>query len=174
MQVTALTRGLFAALVLLVASCGQPANQEEASAPAIAPESYRWAAIAPSTVELGPPAVLHLSEGYGFALLQDTSVLPGDTVNARFTLQGQTGRSLRVVLQRHCDQDNGNDFTESYYDLTGQPQEIETSTTFQHAFSCIRLSLLSTDRQPLDVTVTELTVTKTTSAPGGDLRPSGG
>jgi len=169
------TKGLFAALVLVLASCGQGNKQAEAPpAPAIPPEAYTWSAIAPSTVEAGPPAVLHLGGGYGFALLSQTSVLPGDTVNARFTVQGQAGRNVRLVLQRHCDQENGNDHTESYFDLTGQPQVVETATTFQHAFSCVRLSFLSTDEQPLDLTVTDLNITKVAGTPGGDLRPGNG
>lgn len=167
------TKALFAALVLTLAACGQGNKQAEApAAPAIPPEAYTWNAIAPSTVEAGPPAQMHLSGGYGFALLQQTSVLPGDTVNARFTVQGQAGRNVRLVLQRHCDQENGNDHTQTYFDLTGQPQVIETSTTFQHAFSCIRLSFVSTDEQPLDLTVTDLNITKVAGTPGGDLRPS--
>jgi hypothetical protein len=168
------TKGLFAALVLILASCGQGKQAQAPAAPAIPPETYSWAAIAPSTVEAGPPAVMHLSGGYGYALLAQTSVLPSDTVNARFTIQGQAGRSVRLVLQRHCDQENGNDNTETYFDLTGQPQAIETSKTFEHAFSCIRLSFVSTDGQPLDVTVTDLAITKTAGTPGGELRPSGG
>jgi hypothetical protein len=170
-----ITKGLFAALVLVLASCGQGDKQAEApAAPAIPPEAYNWAAIAPSTVEAGPPATLHISGGYAYALLQQTSVLPGDTVSARFTVQGQAGRNVRLVLQRHCDQENGNDHTQTYFDLTGQPQVVETSTTFEHAFSCVRLSFVSTDGQPLDLTVTDLTMTKVAGTPGGELRPSGG
>lgn len=175
MKLAGLGKVLFAALVLAVAACGQGNKQADApAAPAIPPETYNWAAITPSTVEPGPPAALHLSSGYAYALLQQTSVLPGDTVNARFTVQGQAGRSVRLVLQRHCDQENGNDNTQIYFDLTGQPQVVETSTTFQHAFSCIRLSFVSTDEQALDLTVTDLAITKTAGTPGGELRPSGG
>lgn len=169
------TKGLFAALVLVLAACGQGNKQADApAAPAIPPEAYTWGAIAPSTTEAGPPAVLRLSGGYAYALMANTAVLPGDTLNARFTVQGQAGRSVRLVLQRHCDQENGNDATQSFFDLTGQPQVVETSTTFQNTFSCTRLSFVSTDGQPLDLTVTDLNITKVAGTPGGELRPSGG
>lgn len=74
-------------------------------------------------------------------------------------------------MQRHCDTTNGDDNTASNVELTGQPQAVEVSHTFQQTYSCVRVSLMSMDSQPLAVTVSDLVVTKSGS---GGLRGSGG
>jgi hypothetical protein len=175
MRLTILTKAVFAGLVLAVAACGQREEATAPNAPAAVAESFMWRATEPSTVEAGPPAVLHLSTRQAFALLRETSVRPGDVVTARFSMQGPAGRSVRVVLQRHCEPESGQDAEQSIHELTGQPQAVETSLRFQNTFSCVRLSFVSLDGEPLDLTVTDLVVTKNgnaAGAPSPELRPS--
>ena len=163
------TKGLLAGLFLVLAACGQ--NEKAAEAPASAPpppEAYSWGAVAPSTAQAGPPATVNLSGGYAYAILPQTAVAAGDTVNARVTLQGPASRWVRVVLGRHCDSAAGDESTPSNVELNGQAQTVEVSHTFQQAYSCVRVSLVSMDGQALPVTVSELTVTK--APPAGDIR----
>jgi hypothetical protein len=171
MKLAELTKVAFAGLVLVLAACGQ--NNEKAAEPPAppAPEAYTWGAVAPSTAQAGPPATLNLSGGYGYAVLSSTAVAAGDTVTARITLQGEARRWVRVIVQRHCDTGNGDDATPSNVELTGQPQAVDVSHTFQQTYSCVRVSLMSMDSQPLAVTVSDLVVTKS-GAPA--LRGSGG
>jgi hypothetical protein len=171
MKLAVLTNAVFAGLVLAVAACGQREEATAPNAPAAVPESYIWRATEPSAVEAGPPAVLHLATRQAFALLRDTSVRSGDVVNARFSMQGPAGRSVRVVLQRHCDAENGEDAEQSIHELTGEAQTVETSLRFQRAYSCLRLSFVSVDGQPLDLTVTDLVVMKN-ARPPASLRTS--
>ncbi|HET9231829.1 MAG TPA: hypothetical protein VFO00_11115 [Vitreimonas sp.] len=164
------TKGLFAGLVLVLAACGQNNEKTAGTPPAPpVPEAYSWGAVAPSTAQAGPPAAINLSGGYAYAILPQTAVAAGDTVNARVTLQGPASRWVRVVLGRHCDATTGDESTPSNVELNGQAQTVEVSHTFQQAYSCVRLSLVSMDGQALPVTVSELTVTKTAAA-GGDIR----
>jgi hypothetical protein len=158
-------KGLFAGLVCVLAACGNNAEKAaDAPAPAAATaETYTWNAIAPSTVEAGPPATATLSGGYAYALLSDTAVLPGDAVTARMTLQGEAGRFVRVIVQRHCDTENGGDAQSQNVQLTGQPQAVEVSHSFQQTYSCLRVSFVSSDGQALPVTISDLTVTKAAS-----------
>jgi hypothetical protein len=172
MKLAELTKVAFAGLVLVLAACGQNNQQSaETPPPAPAPEAYTWGAVAPSTAQAGPPATLNLSGGYGYAVLSSTAVAPGDTINARLTLQGEARRWVRVIVQRHCDTANGDDNTPANVELTGQPQTVEVSHAFQQNYSCVRVSLMSMDSQPLAVTVSDLVVTK---SGGGALRGSGG
>ena len=159
------TRGLFAGLVLILAACGNNAEKTAEAPPAPPPvEAYTWGAVAPSAVQAGPPATATLAGGYAYALLPNTAVAAGDTVSARMTLQGEASRWVRVVLQRHCDSANGDDSEVQNVELNGQAQPLEISHTFQQTYSCLRLSLVSMDGQPLPLTVSDLTVTKTSGA----------
>jgi hypothetical protein len=157
------TKGLIAGLVLILVACGNNAEKAAEAPPAVppTPEAYTWAAIAPSTVEAGPPAAAALSGGYAYAVMPDTAVAGGDSVTARMTLQGPANRWVRVLLQRHCDSANGDDGEERDVALNGGAQPIEINHTFQQTYSCIRLSLVSMDGQALALTVSDLVVTKT-------------
>lgn len=169
MKLAGLTKVAFAGLVLILAACNQNAEQAaETPPPPPAPEAYSWGAIEPSTAQAGPPATFNLSGGYAYAVMPDTAVAAGDTVSAHLVVQGEASRWVRVVLQRHCDSANGDDGTPINVELTGQAQPVDVSHTFQGTFSCIRLSLMSMDSQPLALTVSELTVTKAAGA--GALR----
>ena len=158
-------KGLIAGLVLILAACGNNAEKAaETPAAPPPPEAYTWGAVAPSTVEAGPPAAAALSGGYAYAVMSDTAVAAGDSLTARMTLQGPASRWVRVVLQRHCDSANGDDGNVQNVELTGGAQPIEISHTFQQTYSCVRLSLVSMDGQALPLTVSDLVVTKTSDA----------
>ncbi|ANP46815.1 hypothetical protein [Candidatus Viadribacter manganicus] len=169
MKVAYLSKVAFAGALLLLAACGQNGEQAATTEAPPAPqlEAYTWGAQAPSTFEA--PSTMHLANGYGYAILANTAVATGDTVNARLTVQGATGRWVRVVLQRHCDSTAGDDATPINVELNGQPQTVEVSHTFQANYSCIRMSLMSMDSQPLNLTVSDLAVSK-----GAALRDTSG
>jgi hypothetical protein len=174
MKLGGLTKAAVAGFALALAACGQN-NQSanEPAAPAAAPEAYSWGAVPPSTVQAGPPATMNLSGGYAYAIMANTAVAAGDTVNANLTVSGPAGRWVRVVLGRHCEADTGDENTPVNVELNGQVQPVAVSHTFQQPYSCIRLSLVSMDSQPLALTVGDLTVTKGPAA-AGELRGSGG
>lgn len=153
---------IFAATAMVLASCGQGAPEKAPEAPpAPTPETYQWTAQPPATVELGPPVQTQLSaNGYAIAYMPSTAVFPGDVVTAHYTVQGPVGRPLRLILQRHCDSATGEDHISRSIVLTGEPQTGDISLTFEKYYSCIRLSILSGDQQPLAVTISDLVVTR--------------
>jgi hypothetical protein len=151
--------------MLALSGCGSNTNNAPSAPAEQAGESYTWGAIAPSTVTAGPPAQLSLAQGYGYALLAQTAVQPGDAVTARYSLQGTAGKYVRVMIQRHCNTEAGDAYHAQDVLLTGEPQQGQIALTFAEAYDCIRLSFVSNGFQPMEVTVLDLDVTK--SAAGG-------
>jgi hypothetical protein len=157
-----------ALFLMALAACGQGNKQAEAppAPPQPVEQTYRWMAEGASTVSEGPPVLLRLSEGYALAFLPQTPVAPGDTVTANISFQGEAGKVVAFILQRHCDAANGEDNQSNSVRLHGQPQSAEVSLTFAQSYSCVRLTVASADRSPVNLTVTELRVTKTSAATG--------
>jgi hypothetical protein len=137
-----------------------PGLASETETPAVAPvsvsEPFSWQAVEPSIVNPGPPVAISSSEGYAFALFDQTAVFPGDLATANVKVTGPAGRYLTVILQRHCDSENGEDTASENFELTGAEQELVVTHTFEASYSCIRLTIRSSDAAPLDVIVSDL------------------
>jgi hypothetical protein len=165
--------------LLALSACDQlssltsPPPPEAASAPAIeepAPvvepppepqiERFEWKSVEPSAVTVGEPTILNLSEGYAFALFSETSVSVGQIVQVQFEVTGQTERVVTAILQRHCDQENGEDAEFHSFVLSDSPKVEAFEHEFSAAYSCIRLSFLSSDKLPLTVEVSDLKLVK--------------
>lgn len=145
-----------------LASCGQGQQAAGPAAPQPIQNPYTWTAIAPTTiVDPGPPARLALSGGYAAAVFEQTAVRPGDAVTANFTIQGTAGQYVRGILQRHCNSENGEDLFARDFLLTGEPQQEQLALTFGTPYDCIRLSFVSNGHQNLELTVHDLSITKT-------------
>ena len=129
-----------------------------AEPPAPVSEPFSWQAAEPSIVNPGPPVSITSSEGYAFALFDQTAVFPGDAATANVKVTGPAGRYLTVILQRHCDSENGEDAASENFELTGAEQELVVTHTFAASYSCIRVTLRSSDAAPLDVVVSDLTL----------------
>ncbi len=140
----------------------EPVVASETETPAVAPvpvsEPFSWQAVEPSIVNPGPPVSITSSEGYAFALFDQTAVFPGDVATANVKVTGPAGRYLTVILQRHCDSENGEDAASENFELTGAEQGLVVTHTFAASYSCIRVTLRSSDAAPLDVVVSDLTL----------------
>lgn len=138
----------------------EPVVASETETPAVAPtpvaEPFNWQALEPSIVNPGPPVTISTSEGYAFALFDQTAVVPGDVATANVKVTGPAGRYLTVILQRHCDSENGEDAASENFELTGAEQELVVTHTFAASYSCIRLTIRSSDAAPLDVVISDL------------------
>ena len=140
----------------------EPVVASETEPPAVAPapvsEPFYWQAVEPAIVNPGPPATISSSEGYAFALFDQTAVFPGDVATANVKVTGPAGRYLTVILQRHCDSENGEDAASENFELTGAEQDLVVTHTFAAAYSCIRLTIRSSDAAALDVAVSDLSL----------------
>jgi hypothetical protein len=135
---------------------GEPEVPQQA--PVTPSEPFIWKAVEPTVVNPGPPLTISASAGYAFALFDQTAVFPGDVATTNVKVTGPAGRLLTVILQRHCDPDNGSDAASENFVLSGAEQDFTVSHTFEASYSCIRVTLRSADAAPLHVVVSELSL----------------
>ncbi len=139
---------LLAAVALALSACG-PANNSATAPAGPASEQYTWDAEAPSTVNAGPPARMNLSQGYGSAILGNTTVNPGDAVTARYSIQGTANKYVRVMIIRHCSPEAGDAYRAEDVLLTGERQQGEIALTFSQPYDCVRVHFVSNGFNPL-------------------------
>ena len=147
------------------AAAAAPAPAAVAAAPAVPTFSPSWDVRDPQATSVSGDAAV----GYAVkvsdkaalsALFRDLSVLSGDTVKLSMNLAGDEGKLLRVVLIRHCDAQNGEDFESATVKLTAAPKPVELNHTFAHDYRCVRLSLQSATGEPVAAQISNLVVTR--------------
>jgi hypothetical protein len=158
--------------VLAVAACDDGAAPPATSAPVAGAEI-----AAPAPVAVTPPPANLLGgtqrwsitnngtvtgEGtVGKASLAPTSILSivaekapvaiDDTITVKAIVTAPANRPFRIYAMRHCDNENGGDTTTADYVGTGTPIPVEVTHTFKANYACMRLSLTSGDKLPMDV-----------------------
>lgn len=160
--------GVGAMLSLGLAGCGgetapSPAAPTEAPAPVAAqPTSLggtnRWQLTGEgSTTGQGAAGAASIGgKSYLAVIVEKAPVAAGDDIVVKGKLTAPTGRPVRLVMMRHCDQVNGEDLATSDVVGTGAPADFEISHTFAASYGCIRLSVVPGDKAPVDVELSDL------------------
>lgn len=140
---------------------------------------YEWQATNGSSANLenGVATISLKQGGMASAVVYNLAVKTGDTVTAKASLAGASGRIIRAVLIRHCEPETGEDAFDVEIALDGSEQALEVSQIFSRPYSCVRLSILSADGSPLDVKLSSLefwlkSATAQTPSHGAPRQPS--
>ena len=172
-------RGVVVSLAgLILMGCEQPAappastDAEAAAAPAPvntpalaavpAASDFRWFAIAPAALtQEGPDAQFTLAKGGSVQAVFDKRVVEkGAKLRAAFSISGTEGATVRAVLTRHCNPENGDSADGAELTLTAAPQDIDIPHTFLGSFSCVRVDFTSSSATPVSVTISNLVLAK--------------
>jgi hypothetical protein len=162
--------------IFALAACDQqpvqmtpPATSEETVAavetpvaePVVAP-AYNWTptngAVINTTVS---PVELTVSgTDMAFAVFRDFSVAAGDDIIATAKVSGAAGEKVRVLLQRHCNSENGSDANGNILTFTGGEDTVQVAQVFTADYSCIRVSFLNPEEGTLNLQVSDITIAK--------------
>jgi hypothetical protein len=160
---------LVAAVMLALAACG-PADQSKTadqstpvqSGQDVTPDGAAWERMAGSvtlaptrTPEAGTTIAFGAGGGQAATVFWDVPVAVGQVSTVRFRAWSDAPRRTRFVLIRHCG--DGEDFLESFADLTTTPQDIEIQHTWRVAFECTRVDVYSERAGIVSVTPARLT-----------------
>jgi hypothetical protein len=119
---------------------------------------YTWFAAggAESSAFHGGTELTLVKGGMAAAMFENMPVFPGDRLNVAIQLDGKRGDRVTAVLQRHCDAENGEDATSESLVLSGDTQLMELEHTFEHFYSCWRLSFTTQSETAIKLRASDL------------------
>ena len=153
------------ATLLMVACCSPGADGSQRGESATAAGSYlafetyyTWFAANGAEVSAfdGDSELKLIKGGMAAAVYENMPVFPGDIVAATVQVEGKKGDRLMIILQRHCDSDNGADATIETLVLSGVQQSVRLEHNFGDFYSCWRLSFATQSETAIKVRASDL------------------
>lgn len=110
------------------------------------------------TVSLGAEAQL-------FIRFKESLVTAGDHATVQAKVVSPAGRQLQIMLQRHCNPENGEDYERVTQNPSESPYAMEVSHVFGASYDCLRLTVFAPDKGPMDFQISNVKLALIRSTP---------
>ena len=141
-----------------------PSSEAEALDPSVAQDTSTpafWTINGAGSVSGSDVRTVSLgAEGQLFVRFKESLVASGDSVMVKAKVASPVGRQLQIIIQRHCNPENGEDYERATQNVVDSPYTMEVSHTFAAGYECLRLTVFAPDKAPMDFEISNVTLTR--------------